>query len=128
MKAQQEAEVARIEADKLLKVAEIDKQTELARLEKIKLIAQQTVETAKAKKEAIALAGEITETERMKLEIEKETKIGIAEAQSKTYAHWNPQVIQVSGGGGVSSSTSSLDGFLNMKAAEAALEMTKKTK
>ena len=128
VKAQQEAEVARIEADKLLKVAEIDKQTELARLEKIKLIAQQTVETAKAKKEAIALAGEITETERMKLEIEKETKIGIAEAQSKTYAHWNPQVIQVSGGGGVSSSTSSLDGFLNMKAAEAALEMTKKTK
>lgn len=128
VKAKQEAEVARIEADKLLKVAEIDKQTELARLEKIKLVAQQTIETAKAKKEAIALAGEITEAERMKLEIEKETKIGIAEAQSKTYAHWNPQVIQVSGGGGVSSSTSSLDGFLNMKAAEAALEMTKKTK
>ena len=128
VKAQQEAEVAKIEADKLREVAEIEKQTEIARLEKIKLVAQQTIETAKAKKEAIALAGEITEADRIKLEIEKETKIGIAEAQSKTYAHWNPQVIQVSGGGGVSSSTSSLDGFLNMKAAEAALEMTKKTK
>ena len=128
VKAQQEAEVAKIAADKLREVAEIEKQTEIARLEKIKLVAQQTIETAKAKKEAIALAGEITEAERVKLEIEKETKIGIAEQQAKTYAHWNPQVIQVSGNGGVSSATSSLDGFLNMKAAEAALEMTRKTK
>ena len=45
---------------------------------------------------------------------------------SKTYAHWNPQVIQVSGGNGnVSAATSSLDNFLNMKAAESALQMTK---
>ena len=120
--------LAEIEAEKLRGVAEIAKQTEAANLEKIKLIAQQTIEEAKAKKEAIALAGEITEVERVKLEIEKATKIGIAEAQSKTYAHWNPQVIQVTGNSGVSSATSSLDGFLNMKAAEAALEMTRKTK
>lgn len=129
VKAQQEAEVAKIEADKLREVAEIEKQTEIARLEKIKLVAQQTIETAKAKKEAIALAGEITEAERVKLEIEKETKIGIAEQQAKTYAHWNPQVIQVSGGNGnVSSTTSSLDNFLNTEAAKAALEMTRKMK
>ena len=60
------------------------------------------------------------------LEVDKETKIGVAAEQAKMYAHWNPQVIQVSGGNGsVSAATSSLDNFLNMKAAESALQMTK---
>jgi hypothetical protein len=41
------------------------------------------------------------------------------------YAHWNPQVIQVSGGNGnVGSTTSALDNFLNMNSAKTALEMT----
>ena len=79
---------------------------------------------AEAKKKEIELSGAITETERIKLEIEKATKIGVAEQMAKTYAHWNPQVIQVSGGN-VSAATSSLDNFLNMKAAESALQMTK---
>ena len=51
------------------------------------------------------------------------TKIGVAAEMAKTYAHWSPQVIQVSGGNGnVSSATSSLDNFLNMEAAKAAIE------
>jgi hypothetical protein len=127
IEVERQKEVARIEAEKLFSVAEVQRKTEAENLEVAKLIAQQTIEKAKAKKEAIALAGEITEKERIQLEIEKTTKIGVAEQMAKTYAHWNPQVIQVSGGNGnVSSTTSSLDNFLNMNAAKAAIEMTKK--
>lgn len=126
IEVERQKEVARIEAEKLYAVAEVQRKTEAENLEVAKLIAQQTIEKAKAKKEAIALAGEITEEERIKLEIEKETKIGVAAEQAKMYAHWNPQVIQVSGGNGnVGSATTALDNFLNMNAAKAALEMTK---
>ena len=129
IEVERQKEVAKVEAERELVVAEVKKRTEAENLEAIKLKAEQKISEAKAKKEAIALAGEITESERVKLEIEKETKIGVAEQQAKTYAHWNPQVIQVSGGsngGSVASTTSALDNFLNMNAAKAALEMTSK--
>lgn len=126
IEVERQKEVARIEAEKLYAVAEVQRKTEAENLEVIKLQAAQKVATAEAKKKEIELSGAITETERIKLEIEKETKIGVAEQMAKTYAHWNPQVIQVSGGNGnVSAATSSLDNFLNMKAAESALQMTK---
>ena len=141
VRAQQEAEVAKIEverdktvaeinATKAYAVAEIAKQTEAQNLERERLVAEQLKVAAEAKKIQIELSGAITEKERVALEIERDTKIGVAAEQAKTYAHWNPQVIQVSGGNGgtVSSTTSSLDGFLNMKAAEAALNMTKEIK
>lgn len=119
-------EVAKLEAEKLLVVAEVQRKTESENLEVIKLQASQKIATAEAKKKEIELSGAITETERVKLEIDKETKIGVAAEQAKMYAHWNPQVIQVSGGNGnVGSTTSALDNFLNMNAAKAALEMTK---
>jgi hypothetical protein len=124
IEVERQKEVARIEAEKLYAVAEVQRKTEAENLEVIKLQAAQKVATAEAKKKEIELSGAITETERIKLEIEKATKIGVAEQMAKTYAHWNPQVIQVSGGN-VSAATSSLDNFLNMKAAESALQMTK---
>lgn len=118
-------EVAKLEAEKLFVVAEVQRKTEAENLEVIKLQAEQKIATAEAKKKEIELSGAITETERVKLEIDKETKIGVAAEQAKMYAHWNPQVIQVSGGNGnVGSATSALDNFLNMNAAKAALEMT----
>ena len=118
-------EVARLEAEKLFVVAEVQRKTEAENLEVTKLLAAQKIATAEAKKKEIELSGAITETERIKLEIDKETKIGVAAEQAKMYAHWNPQVIQVSGGNGnVGSATSALDNFLNMNAAKAALEMT----
>ena len=129
IEVERQKEVAKVEAEKLLVVAEVQKKTEAENLEAVKLKAEQKVAEAKAKKEAIALAGEITEAEKLKLEIEKETKIGVAEQLSKTYAHWNPQVIQVSGGangGSVNSTTTALDNFLNMNAAKAAIDMTSK--
>lgn len=134
--AQQKVEVEKLEkeqmlvkASKELEVAEIAKQTEEKQLEIIKIKADQKVADAQAKQKEIELSGAITEQERVKLEIDMKTKIGVAAEMAKTYAHWNPQVIQVSGGNGnVSSTTSSLDNFLNMEAAKAAIEMTKKTK
>ena len=134
--AQQKVEVEKLEkeqmlvkASKELEVAEITKQTEQKQLEIIKIKADQKVADAQAKQKEIELSGAITEQERIKLEFDMKTKIGVAAEMAKTYAHWNPQVIQVSGGNGnVSSATSSLDNFLNMEAAKAAIEMTKKSK
>ena len=134
--AQQKVEVEKLEkeqmlvkASKELEVAEITKKTEQKQLEIIKIKADQKVADAQAKQKEIELSGAITEQERVKLEFDMKTKIGVAAEMAKTYAHWNPQVIQVSGGNGnVSSATSSLDNFLNMEAAKAAIEMTKKSK
>lgn len=134
--AQQKVEVEKLEkeqmlvkASKELEVAEITKQTEAKQLEIIKIRADQKVADAQAKQKEIELSGAITEQERVKLEFDMKTKIGVAAEMAKTYAHWNPQVIQVSGGNGqVSSTTSSLDNFLNMKAAKAAIEMTSQPK
>lgn len=134
--AQQKVEVEKLEkeqmlvkASKELEVAEITKQTEAKQLEIIKIRADQKVVDAQAKQKEIDLSGAITEQERIKLEFDMKTKIGVAAEMAKTYAHWNPQVIQVSGGNGqVSSTTSSLDNFLNMKAAKAAIEMTSQPK
>ena len=84
--AQQKVEVEKLEkeqmlvkASKELEVAEIAKQTEAKQLEIIKIKADQIIAEAQAKQKQIELSGAITETERVKLEIEKETKIGVAE-------------------------------------------------
>ena len=134
--AQQKVEVEKLEkeqmlikASKELEVTEIAKQTEEKKLEITKIKADQKIVDAQAKQKEIELSGAITEQERVRLEFGMKTKIGVAAEMAKTYAHWNPQVIQVSGGNGnVSSTTSSLDNFLNMEAAKAAIEMTKKSK
>ncbi len=73
-------EEALVKASKLLELAEIDKKTEAEKLEVIKLQASQKVESAKAKQQEIQLSGAITETEKYKLEIERDTKVGIAKA------------------------------------------------
>ena len=134
--AQQKVEVEKLEkeqmlikASKELEVTEIAKQTEEKKLEITKIKADQKIVDAQAKQKEIELSGAITEQERVRLEFGMKTKIGVAAEMAKTYAHWSPQVIQVSGGNGnVSSATSSLDNFLNMEAAKAAIEMTKKSK
>ena len=133
--AQQKVEVEKLEkeqmlikASKELEVTEIAKQTEEKKLEITKIKADQKIVDAQAKQKEIELSGAITEQERVRLEFGMKTKVGVAAEMAKTYAHWSPQVIQVSGGNGnVSSATSSLDNFLNMEAAKAAIEMTKKT-
>lgn len=100
VKAQQEAEVAKVEANKLREVAEIEKATEAARLEKEKLIAEQVKVAALAKKEQIDKSGAITEKEKLQLEIDMRTKIGVAEAYGKALASAKlPQMMVVGGNG-----------------------------
>lgn len=72
IEVQKQKEVAKIEAEKLLEVAEIQKKTEAANLEATKLKADQMVAEAKAKKEAITMAGAITELQQAELDLQKQ--------------------------------------------------------
>ena len=97
---EEEKEVAKIQAEKLREVAEIEKATEAARLEKEKLIAEQVKVAALAKKEQIEKSGAITEKEKLQLEIDMRTKIGVAEAYGKALASAKlPQMMVVGGNG-----------------------------
>lgn len=96
---EKEKAVAKIQAEKLREVAEIQKETEAANLEKEKLVAEQVKVAALAKKEQIEKSGAITESERIKLEIDKETKIGVAEAYAKGIAGAKLPTMWVTGAG-----------------------------
>ena len=75
-----EKEVAELQAQKEFTVAEIAKKTEAEQLEIIKLKAQEKVAEAEAKQKELELAKGISEQEKYRLDVEKETKIGIAKA------------------------------------------------
>ena len=96
--AERQAELARIEAEKRVTVeqlakqealvkaqkafelAEMTKKEEAIKLETIKIQAEQKIAEAQAKQKQIELSGAITEEARYRLDIEKETKIGVATA------------------------------------------------
>ena len=118
--AQKEKEVAETEAAKLLSVAELTKKTaETAGAQKLSVAkleresaeeqAKQILVLATAEKERIAQAGAITEKEKLTLEIQKETAIGVAQALSKVNV---PQFI-ISGGGADSGKTTQ-ENLLNL--------------
>jgi hypothetical protein len=118
--AQKEKEVAETEAAKLLSVAELTKKTaETAAAQKLSVAkleresaeeqAKQILVLATAEKERIAQAGAITEKEKLTLEIQKETAIGVAQALAKVNV---PQFI-ISGGGADSGKTTQ-DSLLNL--------------
>ena len=110
VKAEQEAAVAKVEANKLREVAEIEKQTEAARLEKEKLVAEQIKVAALAKKEQIEKSGAITEKEKMQLEIDMKTKIGVADAYGKALASAKlPQMMVIGGSDGKSANVNPFD-------------------
>ena len=117
---EKQKEVAKIEAEKLREVAEIEKATEAARLEKEKLVAEQIKVAALAKKEQIEKSGAITEKEKLQLEIDMQTKIGVAEAYGKALASAKlPQMMVVGGSGdGKSASTNPFDILLYTMANE----------
>ena len=95
---ERQKEVAKVEAEKLREVAEIQKQTEAANLEAIKLQAEQKIASAQAKKQEIELSGAITELQRMQLEVDMKTKIGVAEAYAKGIAGAKLPQMWVTGG------------------------------
>lgn len=124
--AAKDAEVAQIAADKERKVAEIAKATEAERLEQVRLQSEQVIAKANAKKEAIALAGEITEQERVRLEIDKETKIGVAKAYADGIGRIKLPTVMQSGGNatnGGNGTADALQTFFTLKNAAMALEL-----
>jgi len=78
--AELEKQKAAIEANKKLEIVEIQKKEEKAKLEVIQIQAEQKVAEAKAKEQQIKLSGAISEEMKYRLDIEKETKIGVAKA------------------------------------------------
>ena len=112
--ATQEKEVAETEAAKVLAVALKTKETAetqaaqqlaVAKLERqaAEEAAQQILVLAAAEKERIAMAGAITEKDKITLEMQKETAIGVAGALAKLSV---PQVV-ISGGKGDGADSSS---------------------
>lgn len=111
---QKQKEIAKLEAEKLREVAEIQKATEVAKLEAEKLIAEQKKVAAEAKKIEIEKSGAITELQRMQLTIDKETKIGVAEAYAKGIAGAKlPQMWVTGGAGSDSKSSNPLEMLIN---------------
>jgi len=124
--AAKEAEVAQIAADKERKVAEIAKATEAERLEQVRLQSEQVIAKANAKKEAIALAGEITEQERVRLEVEMNTKIGVAKAYAEGIGRIKLPTVMQGGGNatnGGNGTADALQTFFTLKNAAMALEL-----
>ena len=80
VKIQKEKEVAELQAQKEFAVAEIAKKTEAEQLEIVKLKAEQVIAEAKAKQQELELAKGLSDQEKYRLDIEKETKIGVAKA------------------------------------------------
>ena len=114
-------EEALVKASKLLELAEIEKKTEAEKLEVIKLQANQKVETARAKQQEIQLSGAITETELTKLEIDRDTKIGVAKAIADGLSKMTLPKTFIMGGQGKTEGQNPVETFfqlMNVKQAE----------
>lgn len=127
IKVAKEKEVAETQAQKLLSVAEINKKTESEQLEIVKLQAQQKVAEAEAKQKELELAKGLSEQEKYRLDIEKETRIGVAKAIADGIKTMQlPRIINFGGTGNTAGTdvTDSIKTFLDVKTLNA-LEETK---
>lgn len=134
IKAQQEVAVAElakkqatVEAEKKLEVAEIQRKEEAARLEVIKIQSDQKVASAKARQQEIQLSGAMTEQEKIRLEIEKETKIGIAREWAKGVSTIKlPTTLMIGGAG--EKGVAPIDTLINLMVAEKAGKLNPSSK
>lgn len=112
-----EKEVAELQAQKEFTVAEIAKKTEGEQLEIIKLKAQEKVAEAEAKQKELELAKGISEQEKYRLDVEKETKIGIAKALAEGLKTMQlPRIVNLGGGvPGTGDVGESIKTFLDVK-------------
>ena len=107
---EKQKEIARLEAEKELTVAEVQKKTEAEKLEAIKLQAEQQVAEAKAKKEAITLAGAMSELQQAELELQKQIAQYKWDAIGKAIAGIKlPTMMNIGGDAGNGKGTSALD-------------------
>ena len=134
IRAQQEVAVAElakkqatVEAQKKLEVAEIQRKEEAARLEVIKIQAEQKVAEAKAREQEIKLSGAMTEQEKVRLEIEKETKIGVAREWAKGLAGVRmPETLMIGTSGASQSPVDDLVKLMTVEKAKAVNKATRK--
>ena len=111
--AELEKQKATIEANKKLEVVEIQKKEEKAKLEVIQIQAEQKVAEAKAKEQQIKLSGAMSEEMKYRLDIEKETKIGVAKAWAEGISRMTlPQTFIMGGSDG--KSVSPMETFFNL--------------
>ena len=96
----------------------IAKKTETANLDVIRLQAEQKIATANAKQKEIELSGAITEQERIRLEIEKETRVKIAEAYAEGISKVKLPQMWMSGGSKDGAAASPIDVLISMLALE----------
>lgn len=113
-------EEALVKANKQLELAEIIRKEEAIKLETIKIQADQKIAEAKAKEQQIKLSGAMTEQERTRLEIERDTKIGVAKEWAQGVSQMKlPETLMI-GSGNSTSGTSSLDTLINLLTVEKA--------
>ena len=133
IKAKQEVAVAElakekaiIEANKLLEVAEIQKKEEQARLEVIRIQAEQKIAEAEAKKQQIELAGDITEKDKFELEIGMKTRVQVAEAIARGLSGMKlPTTLFIGANGGDGKAGNALDYLINLLTVQKANEVSK---
>lgn len=117
VKIQKEKEVAELQAQKELSVAEIARKTEAEQLEIIRLKAQEKVAEAEAKQKELELANGLSDKEKYQLDIEKETRIGVANAYAAGLKGLVlPKIVSL-GTGNVQTDdiSKSIETFLNVK-------------
>ena len=118
-----EKEKATIEANKKLEIVEIQKKEEKAKLEVIQIQAEQKVAEAKAKEQQIKLSGAMSEEVKYRLDIEKETKIGVAKAISDGLSKVKLPETFIMGSG--EKNVSPVETFFNLMNVEKAKQMNK---
>lgn len=118
-------EEALVKASKLLELAEIEKKTEAEKLEVIRLQANQKIDLAKAKQQEIQLSGAITETELTRLEIDRDTKIGVAKAIAEGLSKMILPKTFIMGGGNVPAGQNPMETFFQLMNVKQAEELAK---
>ena len=123
--AQLEKQKATIEANKKLEIVEIQKKEEKAKLEVIQIQADQKVAEAKAKEQQIKLSGAISEEVKYRLDIEKETKIGMAKALADGLSKVKLPETFILGTSGDGKSINAVETFFNLMNVEKARTLNK---
>ena len=123
--AELEKQKATIEANKKLEVVEIQKKEEKAKLEVIQIQADQKVAEEKAKEQQIKLSGAISEETKYRLDIEKETKIGVAKAIAEGVSNVKLPSTVIWGGGNNNGVNNPVETFFNLMNVKKVQELNK---
>lgn len=120
--AELEKQKATIDANKKLEIVEIQKKEEKAKLEVIQIQSEQKVAEAKAKEQQIKLSGAISEEMKYRLDIEKETRIGVAKAIADGVSKMKlPETMIL--GGGINGMTNPVETFFHLLNVQKASEI-----